>query len=128
MKPPPPARAFGLNDLDNVARRFVIPQLVEAFAPPADIAWTIDIERIRRRDPATAARWLARQAELPRTAQTGLTRFEVWRIPADENPGFVSAAMVADVSDFSNPFLEMDEKIESIRAREEERARDEFRW
>ena len=128
VKPPPPARASGLNDLDNVARRFVIPQLVEAFAPPADIAWTIDIDRIRRRDPAAAAEWLARQAELPKTAQIGLTRFEAWRVPPDNDPGFVSAAMVADVGEFWDPFIEMDETIEMLQERENDRAEAEFEW
>ncbi|HEX8670952.1 MAG TPA: hypothetical protein VF710_03650 [Longimicrobium sp.] len=115
VKPAPEGSHAGLNDLDNVARNYIIPRVVEAFAPPSNIAWTVDVERLRGRDPAAAAEWEQRQSELPKTAQQGLTRFEVWRIPPDTDPGFVSAALVADVGDFSGPFIRLDRAVESLR-------------
>lgn len=118
VKPPPPGRAHGLNDLDNVARTYIIPRVVAAFAPPADIAWTINVERLRQRNAADAEFWESLQAKLPKTAQTGLTRFEVWRVPADEEPGFVSAALVADIGERPGPFIRIDSAIDALREHE----------
>ncbi|HLL45716.1 MAG TPA: hypothetical protein VK399_03365 [Longimicrobiaceae bacterium] len=121
VKPPPPERANGLYDLDNVARTYIIPRVVEVFAPPTDIAWTIDIERLRASNPDSAAHWESLQAQLPKTSRTGLTRFEVWRVPADEEPGFVSAALVADIEELPGPFMRIDSAIDALRQREDSR-------
>jgi hypothetical protein len=84
-----------LHDLDNIVRDYLIPGIVPAFGTVSDHRWTIDIEELHERDPKLAKSWGPNPTP-PAGTRNGVTRYEVWRLPAVEEPGFVSVALVAD--------------------------------
>lgn len=102
------------NDLDNVVRNYVIPKIVEAFAPPSDIAWTVNLDRLSTEN---AAWWQERRKGIPREPQ--VRRYEAWRLPVDGTRGFVSVSLVPDIGDLSGSLMRIDEVIEEWQASRE---------
>lgn len=97
VRPNPKTPPSVLHDLDNIVRDYLIPGIVPAFGTVSDHRWTIDFEELRARDPKLAKSWGPNPTP-PVGTRNGVTRYEVWRLPAVENePGFVSVALVADM-------------------------------
>lgn len=97
VRPNPKTPPSVLHDLDNIVRDYLIPGVVPAFGTVSDHRWTIDFDELRARDPKFAKSWGPNPTP-PVGTRNGVTRYEVWRLPAVENvPGFVSVALVADV-------------------------------
>lgn len=100
-----------MHDLDNIVRDYLIPGIVPAFGAVSDHRWTIDFEELRARDPKLAKSWGPNPTP-PAGTKYGVTRYEVWRLPAVENePGFVSVALVADMDAKPDLMGHMDECI-----------------
>ncbi len=111
VRPNPKTPAAVLHDLDNIVRDYLIPGIVPSFGTVSDHRWTIDFDELRARDPKLAKSWGSYPTP-PAGTKNGVTRYEVWRLPAVENePGFVSIALVADID--ANPDLmgQMDQSI-----------------
>jgi hypothetical protein len=100
-----------LHDLDNIVRDYLIPGIVPAFGTVSDQRWTIDFAELRARDPKLADAWGPNPTP-PAGTKNGVTRYEVWRLPAAEDePGFVSVALVADIDAKGDLMEQMDEHI-----------------
>ncbi len=115
VKPPPPERARGLHDLDNVVDSYVVPQVVGVLSPPTSVACTVDLDALERKMPELHKRWSECQQTMPRTTMVGLTRFDVWRLPRrppDESNGFVVVAVVRDDSGMNGLFRRIDDVID----------------
>ena len=113
---PSPDKVPPKNDLDNVVRNYVIPTIIETFAPPSDFAWARDLSGMSEKD---AAWWTERRKGIP--AQPQVRRYEAWRLPVDGTRGFVSVSLVPDIGDLHGPLMRIDEAIESWQeARERE--------
>ncbi len=111
IKPPPPSRARGVHDLDNVLREYLIPRVIEIFEPPSDIAWTIDVNALRTHKPDLYAGWRERLQRLPASTRIGLTGYEAWRLQrseSDESRGFVSVAIVPDTTGMADTLSRID--------------------
>jgi hypothetical protein len=98
-----------------VVRTYVVPQVVAAFAPPSNLAWTIDVSRL---PPGDAAWWEARRKGVPKEPQ--IRRYEAWRLPVDGTRGFVSVSLVPDIGDLMGPVMRMDELIDRWQESREE--------
>jgi hypothetical protein len=99
VKPPPDSKG-GANDVDNILRNYIIPKVIEVLQPPSHIAWTIDIEAMKKDHPESERFWQRDLERLPRSTRIGITRYEVWRLSrfaGDKSPGFVSVALMADM-------------------------------
>ncbi len=97
VRPNPKTPPSVLHDLDNIVRDYLIPGIVPAFGAVSDHRWTIDFAELRARDPKLAKSWGPNPTP-PVGTRNGVTRYEVWRLPAVKNePGFVSVALVADM-------------------------------
>lgn len=100
-----------LHDLDNIVRDYLIPGIVPAFGTVSDHRWTIDFADLRARDPKLADAWGPNPTP-PAGTKNGVTRYEVWRLPAVENEaGFVSVALVADIDAKGDLMDQMDDHI-----------------
>lgn len=111
VRPSPKTPAGVLHDLDNVVRDYLIPSIVPAFGTVSDHRWTIDFKELQRRDPKLAASWGPSPTPAVGT-RNGVTRYEVWRLPAAEDePGFVSVAIVADIDANGDLMGQMDQHI-----------------
>lgn len=111
VRPNPKTPAAVLHDLDNIVRDYLIPGIVPAFGTVSDHRWTIDFDELRARDPEFAKSWGPNPTP-PAGTKNGVTRYEVWRLPAVENePGFVSVALVADMDARPDLMGQMDECI-----------------
>ena len=107
LKTPPSV----LHDLDNIVRDYLIPGIVPAFGTVSDHRWTIDFDELRARDPKLASSWGPNPTP-PVGTKNGVTRYEVWRLPAvDNEPGFVSVALVADMDAKPDLMGQMDRYI-----------------
>ena len=114
IKPPPPSRQNGLHDLDNVPQRYLIPRVVGILKPVSHYAFMLD---------ATAAKESPKELKIagepirlptpPASTKSGVTRYEVWRLPpaAEGEQGFVSVAIVADLIGNGNILHEIDDAI-----------------
>lgn len=97
VRPNPKTPPSVLHDIDNIVRDYLIPGVVPAFGTVSDHRWTIDFDELRTRDPKLARSWGPNPTP-PVGTKNGVTRYEVWRLPAvDNEPGFVSVALVADM-------------------------------
>ncbi|WP_447953586.1 hypothetical protein [Sphingopyxis chilensis] len=104
-----------LHDLDNIVRNYLIPGIVPAFGTVSDQRWTIDFAELRARDPKLADAWGSNPTP-PAGTRNGVTRYEVWRLPAvEDEPGFVSVALVADTDATGDIMQQVDECIEQWR-------------
>jgi len=111
VRPNPKTPAAVLHDLDNIVRDYLIPGIVPAFGTVSDQRWTIDFDELRQRDPKLATSWGPNPTP-PVGTRNGVTRYEAWRLPAAENePGFVSVALVADIDAKGDLMDQMDEHI-----------------
>lgn len=111
----PSRRGRNVVDLDNVARNYVVPRVLDLFKPPSDLVWAIDTESTGRLDSRFAAHWEARKRALPKTTKIGLTRYEAWRVPravGDTSPGFISVALVADPAGVDDVLTRCDRVID----------------
>lgn len=86
IKPPSPSRQRGLHDLDNVLRNYLIPSVVKILKPGS-------------RFPS----------------QSSVTRYEAWRLPpaSEGTKGFVSVAVVSDLTGHHDVFQQIDDDIEA---------------
>jgi hypothetical protein len=119
IKPPPPSRQNGLHDLDNVLRTYLIPRVVDILKPISHVAFTPDLRAARRDPPEVPARG-ALDLSVPRppaSTKAGVTRYEAWRLPPAKagTNGFVSVAIVADVSGYGDVLGQIDDDIEDWR-------------
>ncbi|MFT4933988.1 MAG: hypothetical protein ACI9LT_000661 [Pseudoalteromonas distincta] len=122
VRPTPGTPKGVLHDLDNVVRDYLLPKVVPAFGTVTDHTWLIDFEELRRRDPEMADRWGPNPTP-PKGTRDGVTRYEVWRLPPVEGePGFVSAALVADLDGAPNNIDLADRQIERWRGRLDRRS------
>lgn len=115
VRPNPKTPPAVLHDLDNIVRDYLIPAIVPAFGTVSDQRWTIDFAELRERDPKLADAWGPNPTP-PAGTRQGVTRYEVWRLPAVEGePGFVSVALVADIDAKGDLMQQMDEHINQWR-------------
>lgn len=118
IKPPPPSRQNNLHDLDNVLRTYLIPRVIDILEPVSDYAFTLDEEALRRDAPELFSNprssWHNGISRPPASTKAGVTRYEAWRLPpANEgSQGFVSVAVVADMTGHGNTFRQIDDEIE----------------
>ena len=117
IKPPPPRRQNGLHDLDNVLRSYLIPRVVEILKPVSHFAFTLDVEAMRRDAPELFKGRGDRStcsAKPPASTRAGVTRYEAWRLPpaAEGENGFVSMAIVTDLTGHDDIFGKIDDEIE----------------
>lgn len=111
VRPNPKTPPAVLHDLDNIVRDYLIPGIVPAFGTVSDQRWTIDFAELRARDPKLAAAWGPNPTP-PAGTRNGVTRYEVWRLPAvEDEPGFVSVALVADIDAKGDLMDQMDRHI-----------------
>ena len=111
VRPNPKTPPAVLHDLDNIVRDYLIPGIVPAFGTVSDQRWTIDFAELRARDPKLADAWGPNPTP-PRGTREGITRYEVWRLPAVEGePGLVSVALVADIDAKGDLMEQMDDHI-----------------
>lgn len=97
VRPNPATPVAVLHDLDNIVRDYLLPGIVPSFGTVSDHRWTIDFNELQQKHPELAASW-GRSPMPPPGTKMGVTRYEVWRLPAVEGkPGFVSVALVADM-------------------------------
>ncbi len=116
VRPNPKTPPAVLHDLDNIVRDYLIPGIVPAFGTVSDHRWTIDFDELRERDPKLAESWGANPTP-PAGTRNGVTRYEVWRLPAVENePGFVSVALIADMDAKPDLMGQMDRCIRDWQA------------
>lgn len=111
VRPNPKTPPSVLHDLDNIVRDYLIPGIVPSFGTVSDQRWTIDFEELRSIDAKLADKsWLNQKP--PVGTRNGVTRYEVWRLPAVEGEqGFVSAALVADIDGNGDLMQQMDYHI-----------------
>ncbi|MEG3124892.1 hypothetical protein [Sphingomonas sp. GB1N7] len=115
VRPNPKTPPAVLHDLDNIVRDYLIPGIVPAFGTVSDQRWTIDFDELRERDPTLAKSWGPNPTP-PAGTRNGVTRYEVWRLPAVEGkPGFVSVALVSDMDAKGDLMDQMDEHISEWR-------------
>jgi hypothetical protein len=104
-----------LHDLDNIVRDYLIPGIVPAFGTVSDQRWTIDFSELRVRDPKLADAWDPNPTP-PVGTRNGVTRYEVWRLPAvEDEPGFVSVALVGDMDATGDIMEQVDQSIDEWR-------------
>jgi hypothetical protein len=109
IKPPPDDRRTVEHDLDNVARNYMIPAVVEALSPTSDMAFFFKESEIR--SPLRGDKTVYRKP--PKTTRVGITRYEVWRLPPAKagKKGFVGLAAIAD-PDFRHDLVaQIDEDV-----------------
>ena len=119
IKPPPPSRERNLHDLDNVLRNYLIPRVVEILNPVSHFAFTFGESTMGQVAPALLAnpRYSRRKANRsmpPASSRSGITRYEVWRLPPAEEGGVgvVSLAVVADMTGLVDTFRQIDDGVE----------------
>jgi len=116
IKPPPDNRRRGLHDLDNVLRDYLIPKVVDILKPPSDLAFTFDLEAMKRAAANSGGRF--RLSALPKlppaSTKFGVTGYEAWRLPPARKgeKGFVGVAVVADSSGCEDVLGQIDDEIE----------------
>lgn len=104
-----------LHDLDNIVRDYLIPGIVPAFGTVSDRCWTIDFAELRARDPNLTDA-LGSNPTPPAGTKNGVTRYEVWRLPVvEDEPGFVSVALVSDMDATGDIMHQVDERIDKWR-------------
>lgn len=110
VRPSPKTPSGVLHDLDNIVRDYLIPGIVPSFGTVTDYRWTIDLEQLKQSDSKFAESWGPMP---PAGTKAGVTRYEVWRLPAvDGEPGFVTVALVADVDAAGDMMGMADRKID----------------
>jgi hypothetical protein len=115
VRPNPKTPPTVLHDLDNIVRDYLIPDIVPAFGTVSDQRWTIDFAELCARDPKLADAWGPNPTP-PAGTRQGVTRYEVWRLPAvEDEPGFVSVALVADIDAKGDLMQQMDDHIDKWR-------------
>jgi hypothetical protein len=99
IRPSPPSRQNNVHDLDNVLRKYLLPQLLRALEPPSAYAFTM--------------RDLPKGAPPPST-RIGFTRYEAWRLPPapEGGNGFVSLAIVSDASGYNGGLDKIEDAID----------------
>lgn len=119
IKPPPPSRQNGLHDLDNVLRSYLIPRVVEILRPISHFAFTLDAEAMKGDtlklfSGGRLAEWGNRFPKPPASTRAGVTRYEAWRLPpaSEGESGFVSMAIVTDLTGHDDIFGRIDDEIE----------------
>lgn len=111
VRPNPNTPPAVLHDLDNIVRDYLLPRIVPAFGTVSDHRWTIDFNELTQRDPKLAEAW-GKNPTPPAGTKSGITRYEVWRLPALINePGFVSVSLVADMDGKNDLIDQIDDKI-----------------
>lgn len=111
IRPNPATPAAVLHDLDNIVRDYLLPGIVPSFGTVSDHRWTVDFKELEQTNPELAASWGTKPMPPPGT-KSGVTRYEVWRLPAVEGePGLVSVALVADMDARGDLMDQIDEKI-----------------
>jgi hypothetical protein len=99
---------------------YLIPRVVDILKPVSHFAFTLDPEMMREAsgefsDPRFDEE--NTRAKLPLSTRSGVTRYEAWRLPpADkESEGFVTVAIVTDMTGHGDVFGQIDDEIEGRR-------------
>lgn len=117
VKPAPVSRRASSNDLDNVAKNFLIPAVVKEFQPLSDIAWISLAQRSSKTDSHATVRGESKR-KLPVSARVGITRYDVVEIPrdqSDDDRGYVIMSIAADPIGYNGIFNRVDSAIEDWR-------------
>jgi hypothetical protein len=115
IKPPPPSRQNGLHDLDNVLRTYLIPRVVDILKPVSHYVFTLDEQAMKESpDALRVAGKSFRLPKRPASTKCGVTRYEAWRLPPahEGSEGFVSVAIVADLTGHGDTFRQIDDEVE----------------
>jgi hypothetical protein len=94
--------------LDNVLRDYLIPRVVEILNPVSDYAFAFQTLEKRREEGRPTP---------PVSTRAGVARYEAWRLPpaAEGAKGFVSVAIVADMTGYADTLGRIDKQIENWR-------------
>jgi hypothetical protein len=89
---------------------------VAILKPISDYAFTLDEEKLQQL-PQMADRLNLRLSRPPSSTKSGVSRYEAWRLPpAKEGArGFVSVAIVSDLSGHDDIFGQIDDAIDACR-------------
>jgi len=119
IRPPAPSRIKALHDLDNVLRTYLMPKILEILQPISDHAFTVDFDALARRlnapdVPASFAEWVRARNTPPASTRIGVIRYDAWRLPpaADGEKGFVSVALVPDMTGHNGVTQRLDRDLE----------------
>lgn len=116
VKPPLASKARAIHDLDNLLRRYLIPEVVKTFQPPSHYLWALDRQLGELLGDARSVKRSEKMRQLPKSTAIGLTRMEAWRIPrapTDDSPGFVSLALVADDFGYDDSISAVDDAVDA---------------
>lgn len=121
VKPSPPSRNLGLHDLDNVLRTHLIPRVFEILKPVSHSSFTADIDAMKTALPhlferSALADWPdGLPPPPPESTRTGVTRYEVWRLPPakEGSIGFVTITLVRDWSGRGDVFGQIDDEFDA---------------
>lgn len=101
VRPNPNTPPDVLHDLDNIVRDYLIPEIVPTFKTVSDPLWLVDwtaMEKANVNSGSKAWSLLRSTPRLPASTKSGVTRYEVWRLPAVVGqPGILSVALTADI-------------------------------
>lgn len=119
IRPPAPSRIKALHDLDNVLRTYLMPKVLKILQPISDHAFSVDFDALARRldtpeVPAGFAAWVRARKTPPASTRIGVTRYDAWRLPpaADGEKGFVSVALVSDMTGTNGVTQRLDRDLE----------------
>lgn len=125
VRPNPNTPSGVLHDLDNIVRDYLIPGIVPGFGTVSDPLWLVDWDAIKDAgsDPSDRAWSLFRSAPRPpASTKAGVTRYEVWRLPAVVGqPGILSVALIADNDGRGDLLDQIQKQVEKSVSRDDER-------
>lgn len=84
----PPSKAKNTNDLDNILRTYIIPELIKTIKPISNVAFTMDSEKLSSFNIPIP----------PKSTKIGVSSYTIWRLPPTKNSdGFVNIAITSDL-------------------------------
>ena len=125
VRPNPNTPPDVLHDLDNIVRDYLIPEIVPGFKTVSDPLWLVDWEAMEKADVNSGNKaWslLRSTPRLPASTKSGVTRYEVWRLPAVVGqPGILSVALTADTDGRGDLIDRIQKHVKETVSREEKR-------
>lgn len=125
VRPNPNTPPDVLHDLDNIVRDYLIPEIVPRLKTVTDPLWLVDWEAMEKAGVYSGNKaWssLRSTPRLPASTKSGVTRYEVWRLPAvTGQPGILSVALTADTDGRGDLIDRIQRHVKEIVEREEKR-------